>query len=161
MLRFLVAANASQTWNQVKSGGCACQYFRHCGLCQLLFRVSGGASITDIICLSLRTPLKATLCASAGINVGLANPVGGNGPDLAINGYAYDSTGVMLAAGQVPEPSVPALLALGALAFGAKGLRSWRKNRSGATPNLESNRDLEVFSKLVAAEVTRRKAWGF
>src|SRR5262249_2335159 len=46
------------------------------------------------------------------ISVGLANA---NSLDLAINGYAYDTTGLKLGAGQVPEPSAPALLALGAL----------------------------------------------
>lgn len=50
-------------------------------------------------------------------------------PQLTIEGYAYDTSGAFLASGQVPEPSAPALLALGAMALGAKGLRSWRKNR--------------------------------
>jgi hypothetical protein len=64
------------------------------------------------------------------IEVSLAVAAGNtNQPDLAIEGYAYDTTGALLASGQVPEPSAPALLALGAMALGAKGLRSWRKNR--------------------------------
>lgn len=54
-------------------------------------------------------------------------------PDLAIEGYAYDTSGAFLSSGQVPEPSAPALLALGALTLGAKGLRSWRKNRQTNT----------------------------
>jgi hypothetical protein len=49
--------------------------------------------------------------------------------NLTINGYGYETTGLPLGAGQVPEPSAPALLALGAMVFGSKGLRSWRKNR--------------------------------
>lgn len=67
------------------------------------------------------------------VEISLANPVGGNGPDIAIEGYAWDTTGTMITSGQVPEPSATALLALGALTLGAKGLRSWRKNRLGAT----------------------------
>ena len=63
------------------------------------------------------------------IDVSLSNPVTGGGPDLTIFGYAYDNTGATLATGQVPEPTSATLLALGALTLGAKGLRSWRRNR--------------------------------
>jgi len=54
-------------------------------------------------------------------------------PNITIVGYAYDTTGALLASGQVPEPSAPALLALGAMALGAKGLRNWRKNRQNGS----------------------------
>ena len=68
------------------------------------------------------------------IRLGLANAAGnGNFPDIAINDYAWDTTGAQIIAGQVPEPTAPALLALGALTLGAKGLRSWRKNRPAGT----------------------------
>lgn len=50
-------------------------------------------------------------------------------PNVTLYGYAYDNTGAQIATGEVPEPSSAALLALGALTFGAKGLRSWRRNR--------------------------------
>jgi hypothetical protein len=52
-------------------------------------------------------------------------------PQLTIDAYAYETTGVVIAAGQtqVPEPSPAALLALGAMALGAKGVRTWRRNR--------------------------------
>ena len=50
-------------------------------------------------------------------------------PNVTLYGYAYDTTGAQIATGEVPEPSSAALLALGALTFGAKGLRSWRRNR--------------------------------
>jgi hypothetical protein len=64
------------------------------------------------------------------VEISLANTAGNPGfPDIAIEGYAWDTTGANIAAGQVPEPSAPAMLALGALTLGAKGLRSWRKNR--------------------------------
>ena len=54
----------------------------------------------------------------------------GEGPQLTIWRYAYDTTGTVLAAGAVPEPGSVSLLALGALALGAKGVRSWKRNRA-------------------------------
>jgi hypothetical protein len=64
------------------------------------------------------------------VELSLANTPGDDAhPDIAIEGYAWDTTGGTIATGQVPEPSAAALLALGALTLGAKGLRSWRKNR--------------------------------
>jgi hypothetical protein len=69
------------------------------------------------------------------VELSLAVSVNGNPgqPDLTIEGYAWETTGVALASGQVPEPSASALLALGAMTLGAKGLRSWRKNRPAGT----------------------------
>jgi hypothetical protein len=60
-----------------------------------------------------------------GLNVG-----GGNGPSLTVYGYAYDNSGAQIAIGAVPEPDSTALLALGALTLGAKGVRNWRRNRT-------------------------------
>jgi hypothetical protein len=53
------------------------------------------------------------------------------GPDLTVFGYAWDNTGAKPAMGatQTPEPSSAALLALGALALGARGVRHWRRKR--------------------------------
>ena len=54
-------------------------------------------------------------------------------PTVTIFRYAYDDTGSFIATGAVvPEPAPLALLALGALTLGAKGLRSWRRNRPAA-----------------------------
>lgn len=67
------------------------------------------------------------------LEISIANsPTDLSNPLLTIEGYAYDTTGAFLGSGQVPEPSAAALLALGAMALGAKGLRSWRKNRQSA-----------------------------
>ena len=49
-----------------------------------------------------------------------------NGLNVDVLGYAYDNTGKLIKAGAVPEPQhLP--LALGALAFGAIGIRELRK----------------------------------
>jgi hypothetical protein len=59
------------------------------------------------------------------------NIVGYNagGPTVTVLGYAYDNTGAKPNMGAVPEPSTGALLALSALALGARGLRQWRAQR--------------------------------
>ena len=56
------------------------------------------------------------------------------GPSLTIWGYAYDDTGAKPTMGQapVPEPTSGALLAMGAMALGARGLRKWRQQRDSA-----------------------------
>lgn len=70
------------------------------------------------------------------IDITLANNdlnTGGDYPAMTINAWAYDTTGAQLGMGLVPEPSSVSLLALGALALGAKGVRSWRKKRPATT----------------------------
>jgi hypothetical protein len=56
---------------------------------------------------------------------------GGSGPNVTIWGYAWDNTGAKPGMGDmpVPEPSSAALLVFGAMAWGARGLRDWRRNR--------------------------------
>ncbi len=57
------------------------------------------------------------------------------GPLVTIFGYAYDNTGAKPTMGQapVPEPSSGALLALGAMALGSRGLRKWREKRQAVS----------------------------
>jgi hypothetical protein len=60
----------------------------------------------------------------------------GDNPRLLVSGWAYDTTGAQIPMGMqasVPEPGAMSLLALGALTFGAKGVRSWRRNRAVAS----------------------------
>jgi hypothetical protein len=64
------------------------------------------------------------------IDASLSNPQVGSGPDVTIFGYAFDNTGAPLPMGAIPEPAPVGLLAIGALTFGAKGLRAWRRNRA-------------------------------
>jgi len=56
-------------------------------------------------------------------------------PELTIFGYAYDDTGAEIPTGAtvIPELAPMALLALGALTLGARGLRTWRRNRIPAS----------------------------
>lgn len=67
------------------------------------------------------------------INVSPGFPKSG-GPNVTIYGYAFDNAGAKPTMGQrpVPEPSSAALLIIGALAMGSRGLRHWRQNRETA-----------------------------
>jgi hypothetical protein len=128
---FLVRANAGQTWNTVKNQpGVLVSKFGSAGYNNYLHSAAYPVSFPGdkYYMFEFKDSTQGNAMRYGWLWVGLANPRGGN-LDLAINGYAYDTTGLRLGAGQVPEPSAPALLALGALVFGSKGLRSWRKNR--------------------------------
>jgi hypothetical protein len=68
-----------------------------------------------------------------GLSINNVNFTGtSGGPNVTIYGYAYDNTpGAKPTMGQrpVPEPSSAALLIVGAMALGARGVRNWRRNR--------------------------------
>jgi hypothetical protein len=57
------------------------------------------------------------------------------GPLVTIYRYGWDNTGAQPTMGQVPvpEPSSAAIVALGAMALGARGMRAWRQKRDAAT----------------------------
>lgn len=57
------------------------------------------------------------------------------GPLVTIYRYGWDDTGAQPTMGQtpVPEPSSAAIVALGAMALGARGMRAWRQKRDAAT----------------------------
>ena len=57
------------------------------------------------------------------------------GPLVTIYRYGWDNTGLQPTMGQtlVPEPSAAAIVALGAMALGARGVRSWRQKRDVAS----------------------------
>jgi hypothetical protein len=135
---FILRASAGQTWNQLKNQvGVRASVFG-----TVAYNTYGHAfpgSFNNKYYMFEFKQSASSPMQFGWISVGLANPVGGNYPDLAINGWAYDTTGQMLGAGQVPEPAAPALLALGALVFGSKGLRSWRKNRKAGASETNSN----------------------
>lgn len=56
------------------------------------------------------------------------NTTGSTGFPATIVEYAYDNAGGSINAGQVPEPSTTALLAV--MAAGALGVRAWRKRKA-------------------------------
>jgi len=57
------------------------------------------------------------------------------GPLVTIHRYGWDNTGAQPTMGQlpVPEPSSAAIVALGAMALGARGVRNWRQKRNTAS----------------------------
>ena len=64
------------------------------------------------------------------VELNLANTLGTPGPNIEILGYGYDTSGATIPAGAgIPEPQTFELAGLGALVFGAIGLRRWRAAR--------------------------------
>ncbi len=101
---FVALAGPGLTWNQI----------------------IGGVSSVNGTAATARPPL--TNLRYGWIDLSLINANGAI-PELTIFRYAYDDTGAPIPTAVVPEPGPLAILALGALALGAKGLRTWRRER--------------------------------
>jgi hypothetical protein len=80
---------------------------------------------------SLQTP--AERYGWAEINLSVAGYNAG-GPTVTVLRYGFDDTGAKPTMGQtpIPEPTSGALLVMGAMALGARGLRKWRQTRQPA-----------------------------
>ena len=63
------------------------------------------------------------------------NGFNAGGPLVTIYRYGWDNTGAQPTMGQlpVPEPSTAAIVALGAMALGARGVRTWRQKRDAVS----------------------------
>jgi hypothetical protein len=71
-----------------------------------------------------------------GLTLNNGNLANGDNPRLTVSGWAFDRSGAQIPMGvtvSAPEPGAMSLLALAALTFGAKGVRSWRRNRAAAS----------------------------
>jgi len=122
---FVVVAPLGRTWNQI---GGAPSTFGTVGAVNLYGHFPPSFD-HQYLAFKFQDSSQGSLALYGWVDLSLSNPANGSGPDVTIFGYAFDTTGALLPTGIVPEPSPIALLALGALAFGAKGLRSWRRNR--------------------------------
>ena len=72
------------------------------------------------------------------VEIGLTiNGYNAGGPLVTVYRYGWENTGLQPTMGQtpVPEPSSAAVLALGAMALGARGMRTWRQKRDAASVN--------------------------
>ena len=69
------------------------------------------------------------------IEIGLTVNNYPTGPLVTIYRYGWDNTGPQPTMGQVPvpEPSAAAIVVFGAMALGARGVRSWRQKRDAAS----------------------------
>ena len=69
------------------------------------------------------------------IEIGLGVNNFPTGPLVTVYRYGWDNTGSQPTMGQtpVPEPSAAAIVVFGAMARGARGVRSWRQKRDAAT----------------------------
>jgi len=124
---FFKMVSAGKTWNTVAGGVFKSGY----GGAQNYYSAFPPSYNDKYLLFEFKDSTQGNAMRYGWVEISLNN--GNNGPDIAIEGYAWDNTGARLMTGQVPEPSATALLALGALTLGAKGLRNWRKNRPGAT----------------------------
>ena len=132
---FVVHVGPGLAWNQI--GGVA-SAAGTMGKAKYLFHTPNGYD-HEYIAFQFRDTTQASALRYGWVEVSLENAdlsdPGSLGPQATIWRYAFDTTGAQLPTGAVPEPSSMTLLALGALTLGAKGLRSWRRNRTVDDPS--------------------------
>ena len=79
----------------------------------------GSYSTHKYLSFSFKDASEGNLRFYGWVEISLANEAPAD-PTVTIYGYGYDDAGAQIATGEVPEPSSAALLALGALTFGAR-----------------------------------------
>jgi hypothetical protein len=88
----------------------------------------------DYLPFEFKDSTQGNLMLYGWVDISLSNDdlnVQPGGPLVTIWRYAYDDKGNQIFMGQtvVPEPTSMSLMALGAMALGARGVRAWRKRK--------------------------------
>jgi hypothetical protein len=125
-LSFVVPASAGNAWNQIAG---ASSVYGFVGVATYSGHFPGSYSNRYLAFKFKDSTQVGSPLRYGWVQISLSNPSNGGDPNVTIFGYAYDDTGAQIPMGAVPEPGSTALLALGALALGARGVRSWRRNR--------------------------------
>ena len=128
---FIVPQNYGAAWN---SGSFYSTYYATAGVASTLnhYPASGYSHMYMSWLFADSNQGGTILYGWAEISLSIGDLHSGPGPVVTIYGYAYDNAGnpITMGAMPVPEPSAMSILAVGALALGARGVRSWRRNRA-------------------------------
>lgn len=126
-ISFVVPASAGKVWDQVVGSSSRSGFV---GVATYKGHFPGSFSTKYLMFKFKDSTLVGTPLRYGWVEMSLSNPANAGEPNLTITGYAYDNSGAQIPAGAVPEPASTALLAMGALALGAKGVRNWRNKRA-------------------------------